>query len=118
MSKILMNVTMFHTKIFVNTYTALTLPFYTLYQRPWRTLARSKIARAQVTFDSKGFPVWTRKGPPMVSPYMKYDTYVEALKNMDRSRRSVGIRDVLEELVNLDEEGKTNHFGMNILIKL
>lgn len=105
MSKILMNVTLFHTKIFVNTYTALTLPFYALAQRPWQTLARSKLVRAQVAFDDKGCPVWTRKGPPMASPYMKYDTYVEALKNMDRTRRSVGIRDTLEELVNLDDEG-------------
>ena len=100
-----MNVTLFHAKLFVNTYTALTLPFYTIYQKPWRQLKLSKLVRAQVTYDKDGHPIWTRNGPPMQSPYMRYDTYVEALRNMDRARRCVGYRDVIEEQVNFDEEG-------------
>ena len=107
MSKfILMNVTLFHAKLFVNTYTALTLPFYALYQKPWRKIKLSKLVRTTMTIDNNGHPVWIRKGPPMQSPYMKYNTFVEAFSKMDRLRRSIGVRDVIEEQVNYDEEGK------------
>ena len=100
-----MNVTLFHTKLFVNTYTALTLPFYTIYQRPWQKLKLSKLCRVNKTIDKNGKTIWTRKGPPGKSPQMACRTFVEALDIMDRSQVSIGTRDVFEERIDLDENG-------------
>lgn len=106
MSKILMNVTLFHTKIIVNSYTALTLPFYAAYQKPWRQLKLSNLMRAQKMLDKSGETIWVRKGPTFKNPNLACSTYLEAFSNIDRSRQSVGIRNVLEEKVDYDENGK------------
>ena len=107
MSKILMNVTLFHTKLIVNTYTALTLPFYAIYQRPWQKIKLSKLMRVQKLIDKNdNFPIWVKKHVDIKSPYMKHETYVKSMNYMNRDIKSIGIRDVIEEKVHHDEEGK------------
>ena len=107
MSKILMNVTLFHTKLIVNSYTALTLPFYALYQKPWQKVKLSKLMRVKKLIDKNDkFPIWVKKEVAIKSPYMKHETYVKAMNYMNRDVQSVGIRDVIEEKVHHDEEGE------------
>ncbi|KAF7491638.1 Long-chain-fatty-acid--CoA ligase 4 [Sarcoptes scabiei] len=104
MSKILMNITLFHTKLIVNTYTALSLPFYAIYQKPWRKIKLSNIKRTE-SFKQIDRVVWLRKGPPGHSPTLKCRTYLEALSMLDPSKQSIGIRDVLDEKIEYDEDG-------------
>ncbi|KAI7687029.1 hypothetical protein SSS_00449 [Sarcoptes scabiei] len=103
MSKILMNITLFHTKLIVNTYTALSLPFYAIYQKPWRKIKLSNIKRTE-SFKQIDRVVWLRKGPPGHSPTLKCRTYLEALSMLDPSKQSIGIRDVLDEKIEYDED--------------
>ncbi|OTF72086.1 hypothetical protein BLA29_008177, partial [Euroglyphus maynei] len=105
MSKILMNITLFHTKLVVNTYTALTLPFYTIYQRPWQRLKLSNKIEAQMISKTSNSVVWTRKGPPGNKPVLKCSTYLEAFNFMERSRPSIGVREIFDEKISFDEEG-------------
>ena len=105
--KFLQDVSLLPAKLFINMYTALSLPFYALYQAPWRRLKASRAIRTRSYIDpANGHRVWMRDGPPMRSFHMKYATYVEALQHLDRSRQSIGVRDVINEVAALDEHGK------------
>lgn len=105
MSKILTNLTLFHTKLIVNTYTAITLPFYAIYQKPWQRL---KLADMVLTKSLKKSDriIWSRKFPAEKKlPCFQCSTYIEAFEKMDRNRLSIGIRDILDEKIELDDEG-------------
>lgn len=105
-----MNVTLFHTKVLVNMYTVVTLPVYALYQRPWARLRAAKQSHVQPlptgNADELG---WIRKGPPpdfKKSPTLTCGSYLEALSMLDRSKPSIGFRDVIEERIDYDMNGE------------
>lgn len=105
-----MNVTLFHTKVLVNMYTAITLPVYTLYQRPWARLrlAEQPHVESLPTGNSEELG-WIRKGPkPDIkkAPTLACSTYLEALPMLDRSKPSIGYRDVIEERIDYDFNGE------------
>lgn len=104
-----MNITLFHTKLVVNTYTALSLPFYAAAQKPWRRLKLSKVVHTQKYLDPKtNTYIWKRKGPPGSSPVLNYETYIEAMAKLDPNKECIGFRNVLEEQINFDEDGRFN----------
>lgn len=118
MSKILMNITLFHTKLIVNTYTALSLPFYAIYQKPWQRLKISNQIYSQMISKTSDSVVWTRNGPPGTKPITQCSTYLEAFKFMDRSRPSIGVREILDEKISFDEEGLPITIDGKILKKI
>ena len=98
---------MLPTKALVNTYTWTTLPAYALAQRPWLRLRRSKSFGVKTHIDRHGRTVYSRPSPPNLKhPYYKYSTFPEILPLLDRNREAVGIRDVLDEQLALDANGK------------
>lgn len=99
-----MNLTMFHTKLVVHTYTALTLPFYAMYQRPWQKVKQSDTVYATSTVHEDRV-TWRRNGPKGHFPTLKCSTYLEAFKLLDPSQKSVGYRNIINEKVEVDEEG-------------
>lgn len=107
MSKLLINFAVLNAKIIVNTYTVATLPFYYLYQRPWQTLRRAKSFGVKTTIDSKGRTIYTRPKPDNLKhPYHKYETLGDIIPVLDRSRKVLGVRDVIQEKLELDANGK------------
>lgn len=108
MSSMLVNLALLPTKAVVNTYTALTLPFYTIYQRPWRKLRLSKSFGVKTYQDQHGRTVYHRPAPPnLCHPFYNYSTYNEVLRTLDPGRVALGVREVLSEKLQVDEHGKT-----------
>ena len=106
MSKLLVNLALLQTKAIVNAYTWSTLPFYTLVQRPWRRLKLSKNFNVKIEKDSLGRTVYSRTASANFDhPHMKYDSYNELVDTLDRSRKVLGVRDVLSEVTQLDADG-------------
>lgn len=107
MSKLLINFALLNAKAIVNTYTVVTLPFYTLYQRPWRTLRLAKNFGVQTRIDNNGRTVYSRPAPAgLEHPYYQLETMVDVFPILDRSRKVIGLRDVIQETLELDENGK------------
>ena len=73
------------------------------------------MVRTRMITEPDGSLIWTRKGPPMRRTNLKHSTYVESLNSLDRSREAIGFREVIDERVNLDEEGLL-HFRMAIFL--
>lgn len=93
MSKFLVNLALLNTKVLVNAYTGLTLPLYTIVQRPWRQL---KIAKStfnmRVFLDKQGRLVYSR--PTQASshlPAYACQTFAEVIPTLDRTREVVGM---------------------------
>lgn len=106
MSKLLINFALLNARVIVNTYTAATLPFYYLYQRPWQKLRLAKSFGVKTTIDEKGRVIYSGPEPPgLKHPYYKYQTVNDILLTLDRSREAVGIRDVVKETLELDANG-------------
>lgn len=111
------------TKAFVNLYTWTTLPFYSIYQQPWRRLALNKDFNVIKKVDSLGRLIYSRPlqpNPGNVShdKYYQYKTFPELFDVLDRSKPVVGIRDVLEEKVAKDSAGKPILLENRVLKKL
>ncbi len=107
MSKFLVNLFMLNTKAVVNAWTFTTLPFYTIYQQPWKKLRLSKSFGVQAIKDRQGRTVYSRPCPVKVyHPLMTYQTLNEVIPHLDPKRRAVGYREVLSEEPQLDERGQ------------
>lgn len=106
MSKLLIDFVLLNTKVMVNTYTAATLPFYYLYQRPWQKLRAAKDFGVKRTVDRWGRVIYTRDPPQKLEhPYYKVNTFPEIFPTLDRSRLAIGVRDVIKETMELDKDG-------------
>ena len=106
MSPIGVKLALLPTKAVDNTYTALTLPFYTAYQRPWRKLRLTKSFGVKSYQDSHGRTVYHRPSPvPCPQPFDRLTTYNQVLRTLDRNRVALGVRDVIRERPQLDENG-------------
>ena len=119
MSKFTINFALLQTKLLVNTYTWITLPFYTVAQQPWRVLRAAKSLGVVTTKDKHGRTVYSRPSPPTLNhPYYQYKTFPAIFSLLDRNRKVVGIRDVINEYPTLDKEGNPVKIDGKELIKL
>ncbi|XP_017495100.1 PREDICTED: long-chain-fatty-acid--CoA ligase 4-like, partial [Rhagoletis zephyria] len=93
-------------KAAVNAYTWSTLPFYTLYQKPFSKLRLAKNFGVISTVDPKtGRRVYSRPTPPDIDhPYLKYQVFNDIIPTLDRNREVLGIRDVISEVPAVDEQ--------------
>lgn len=109
---ILPKLLLLNTRLVVGTYTALTLPFYTLYQRPWRVLREAKAKRATLEQAKDGTYYWKRHGPPIKHPlnYEVLTSFQELFSAMSRLEDPellrLGHREVYSEQPVLDESGQ------------
>lgn len=110
--KILPKLVLLNTRLVVGTYTALTLPFYTIAQRPWLVLRQAKMKRTSVNMSTDGsYRYWTRHGLPIEHPsnYHLCNSFNEVFrlmrKNEDLEKPRLGFREVLSEKVNYDKNG-------------
>lgn len=96
-----------NTKFLINSYTAITLPFYTIYQKPWQKLRTSKLFQIQMYKDKHGRTIYYRNGPTKFEhPFIHHRTVTDLLKTLDRDRIAVGVRDVINEKLQYDQNGK------------
>lgn len=107
MSKLLVNLALLQTKALVNAYTWSTLPFYALAQRPWQRLKLSRATGVKMTIDQKtGRTIYSRPSPvELEHPYLNCHSFNEIVPFLDRNRKIVGVREVLNEVIQLDEKG-------------
>lgn len=109
---ILPKLLLLNTRLVVGTYTALTLPFYTLYQRPWRVLREAKSKRATLERAKDGTYYWKRHGPPIVHPLNYHEVtsfqqlFSEMAKLEDTELPRLAYREVYNEQPVLDEAGQ------------
>ena len=107
MSRLLVGMFMGATRAVVQTYTVATLPFYAAVQKPWRKLKLSKDFGVKRTLDKHGRLIYTRPSPNELDhPYLKLNSFNEIIPLLDRNRRAVGVRKVLSEDLQRDEDGK------------
>lgn len=110
---------MLQTKTMVNAYTWTTLPLYTIIQRPWQRLNRSKSFNVKSYVDKQGRTIYYRPTPADIThKYLKYTTFAEIVNTLDRNREVVGQRDVIKEHVALDENGKPVKIDGKVLKKV
>ena len=103
MSKLLVNLFMLQAKAVVNAYTWTTLPFYTIVQRPWQRLARSKSFGVKTHIDRHGRTIYSRPCPIEVNhPLLQHYTLNEIVHKLDPARKAVGLREVLSERTQID----------------
>src|SRR5690625_1935247 len=110
--KILPKLVLLNTRLVVGTYTALTLPFYTVTQRPWQKL---RLARARRTVAERSpdgsFQYWKRHGAPITLPndYHLYRSFNEIFdfmkRNEDRNQPRLSYREVYSEKIKFDHNG-------------
>ena len=108
MSNLMTKFIVINTKLLVNTYTAITLPLYTIYQRPWQKLRKSKMFQVQMYKDKNGRNIYYRNGPNELecSFINHHRTVTDLLKTLDRNRIAVGARNVISEKLHCDQNGK------------
>ncbi|OTF80109.1 long-chain acyl-CoA synthetase-like protein, partial [Euroglyphus maynei] len=107
MTNLMTKFVVLNAKLLVNTYTAITLPFYTIYQRPWQKLRASKLFQIQMYKDKHGRTVYYRNGPTEFDhPFIHHQTVTHLLKTLNRDRIAVGARDVISEKLQYGENGK------------
>lgn len=104
MSKFVAQAILLPTRLLVNTYTLLTLPAYSLLQRPWEKIRLSKSFNILKTVHkSTGRIVYSRPITKQTDHrFAKTKTINEALRSLDRDRLAVGFRDVLQETLQID----------------
>lgn len=106
MSKQLVNLSLLPAKALITAYTWSTLPFYTAIQRPWRRLAKSRNFGVVKTIDSQGRLIYSRPCPVDVHhPYLNCYSFNEILPLLDKKRKTVGVREVISEVPQLDSSG-------------
>lgn len=83
-SKLLPKLVYWNTRLVVGTYTAVSLPFYTIAQRPWKQLRLARQKRVVVEQSLDGSTYWTRYGPPVTHPngYHNHSTFKEIVQMM------------------------------------
>src|SRR5690625_3473804 len=107
MSRLLVNLALLPTKALVNAYTWTTLPLYAAAQRPWRRLKQSKSFGVRAEKDSQGRLIYSRKSPVQSNhPYLQCTTFNEIVTMLDRNKEIFGVRDVLDEVPQLDADGR------------
>lgn len=107
MSKLLVNLALLQTKAIVNAYTWTTLPLYAVVQRPWRRLKLARTTGFITSKDKHGQTVYSRPSPKELKhPYLNCYSFNEVVPLLDRSRSIFGVREVLAEVPQLDENGK------------
>lgn len=111
--KFLSKFILLNTRLVVGTYTAATLPFYTVLQRPWAVIRESKQRRTSVELSTDGsYRFWQRHGPPVTHPanYHLCDSFKEVMQMMrqkeDLSKPRLFHRKVYAEKIKLDANGK------------
>lgn len=103
-SKLLAKLALLPTKALVTGFTWATLPLYTALQRPWRKLKLSKSFNIRATTDAQGRVVYSRTPPVRLDhPQLACTHYNELLESLDRSHRIFGVREVLSEVLQVDE---------------
>ncbi|KAH9407905.1 Long-chain-fatty-acid--CoA ligase 4 [Tyrophagus putrescentiae] len=103
-SKLLAKLALLPAKALVTGYTWATLPLYTALQRPWRKLKLSKSFNIRATTDAQGRVVYSRTPPVRLDhPQLACTHYNELLEGLDRSHRIFGVREVLSEVLQVDE---------------
>src|SRR5882724_6354552 len=109
MSKLMVSLFMMKTRLIVNTYTVTTLPAYYIIQKPWMRLKDEKRLKTKKFVTSNGELVYSRNEPPVSHPCLKYKSYPEMLQNLDKeydmNRPMIGLREVLDERTEMDENG-------------
>lgn len=111
--KILPKLVLFNTRLVVGTYTAVTLPFYAAFQRPWIIRRQREIIRTKVESSNDGsYHFWKRHVPTEVVHPFRYDkceTVKQALEMMrsieDLNTPRLSYRTVYSEDVRLNENG-------------
>ncbi|OTF71721.1 hypothetical protein BLA29_011134, partial [Euroglyphus maynei] len=107
MSNLMVKIALLNTKLAVNAYTAITLPFYTIYQRPWQKVRAMKSFNVRMDKDKHGRIIYSRQAA--IRPdhkYLHYDTYNKALASLNRNDLKVGQRELLSEELQYDQNGK------------
>lgn len=106
-------------KIVVTIYTAITLPFYFICQKPWKKVQASTSFQVEQTKDKYGRIIYSRKQKKQPDSHLfNYRTYSEALKNLSRDLIKVGRRDIVNEELQYDENGKPIMFNGRMLSKI
>lgn len=115
--KILPKLVLLNTRLVVGSYTALTLPFYTILQRPWLRFRQSKVRRTQMERSADGsYFFWKRYGPPIALPnnYHTYNSFQEIFEVMkkteDMDKPRLSYREVFSEKIKYDEKGTVLSF--------
>lgn len=110
--KILPKLILLNTRLILGTYTAFTLPFYTIFQRPWRVLSASKQQWATKEKSADGqYYYWKRLGPPVTLPNDYHlcntlqEVYLKMKKFEDLEKDKLGYRDVLSAKMKYDSNG-------------
>lgn len=120
MSKHLVNLFMLKTRLLVNLYTATTLPFYYLAQKPWRTVALAKQIKSKKLLIN-GSWVWVRNEEPPEHPHLKCGTYVQVMDTMipmyGPKRPALAYRQVLQEHTQKNPDGSVVRVDGKILTK-
>mgnify|MGYP002714293205 FL=1 len=107
MSNFIVKIALWNTKFLVNTYTAITLPFYTVYQRPWQKLRANKSFNVRMEKDKHGRIIYSREAAIRTDhKYFHCKTYNEALATLDRNKIKVGQRDIISEELQYDQNGQ------------
>ena len=107
MSKLLVNLFMLNAKAVVNAYTWTTLPFYTIVQQPWRRLRIAKSFGIIATKDKYGRMVYSRPCQAKIEhPLLNHYTLNDIEPILDRNRKAVGLREVISEQLQTDENGQ------------
>nr|XP_027196441.1 long-chain-fatty-acid--CoA ligase 4-like [Dermatophagoides pteronyssinus] len=111
--KILPKLILLNTRLILGTYTAFTLPFYTIFQRPWRVLSASKQQWATKEKSADGqYYYWKRLGPPVTLPNDYHlcntlqEVYLKMKKFEDLEKDKLGYRDVLSAKMKYDSNGQ------------
>nr|XP_027203444.1 long-chain-fatty-acid--CoA ligase 4-like [Dermatophagoides pteronyssinus] len=107
MSNLMVKIALLNTKLVVNAYTAVTLPFYTIYQRPWQKLRAMKSFAVRMEKDKHGRIIYSRQAA--IRPDHKYfhiDTYSKALTTLNRDEPKIGQREIISEELQYDQNGQ------------
>lgn len=109
---ILPKLVLINTRIVLGTYTAVTLPFYTILQKPWRATAASKKQWAKTEKSPDGsYFYWKSNRPPITLPndYHLCPTFQSLFKKMvaseDLTKPRLAYRNVLCTKVKYDPNG-------------
>lgn len=106
-------------KIIITIYTALTLPFYFVYQKPWKKVQASTSFQIRQIKDKYGRIIYSRKQAKRPDSHLfNYRTYSDALNHLSRDLIKVGRRDILNEELQYDENEKPIMFNGRMLSKI